>query len=155
MQLNDHLKVGSLFLERAIRYRSTKDRKWKFSADEVGTAIFAFYKIAATARKKTYVQQLKQVSPCYTCINLKEEEVSCLCEHNMEEESVEMRGESGCLDYERGPSYDKDFIEKELRNIEAFWSEEKVMRGIIDLADRLKFLAKESLKKEELKGETK
>ena len=153
MQLNDHLKVGSLFLERAIKYRSTKDRRWKFSADEVGTAIFAFYKIAATARKKTYIQRLKQISPCHTCANFKGTDThspACLYKHDMEEESIETRGELGCLDYERGPSYDKDFIEKELSNIEAFWSEEKVMRGIIDLADRLKSLAKESLK-----GETK
>ena len=62
-------------------------------------------------------------------------------------------GGSGCLDYERGPSYDKTFVERELGKIEAFWSQEKVLHGIIDLADRLKFLAKQELIKEKEKAD--
>lgn len=155
----DQLRVGALFLERSIHYRSNKKKgdakKWKFSADEVGTAIFAFYKVAATVRKNAYIQRLKEASPCYFCVNFSEPKddnlPTCTHKHNMEEEAIDVRGGSGCLDYERGPSYDKTFVERELGKIEAFWSEEKVLHGIIDLADRLKFLAKQELIKEKEK----
>lgn len=156
----DQLRVGALFLERAIHYRSgkkkTETKRWKFSADEVGTAIFAFYKVAATARKNAYIQRLKEASPCYFCVNFHEPKddqlPTCTYKHDMEEDAIGIRGGSGCLDYERGPSYDKTFVERELGEIEAFWSEEKVLRGIIDLADRLKFLAKQELIKEKEKS---
>lgn len=157
----DQLRVGALFLERSIHYRSNKkksdSKKWKFSADEVGTAIFAFYKVAASVRKSAYIKRLREASPCYFCVNFNEPVDDrlpiCTQKHNMEEDAIDVRGGLGCLDYERGPSYDKTFVERELGKIEAFWSQEKVLHGIIDLADRLKFLAKQELIKEKEKSD--
>lgn len=161
MQANqaDQLRVAGLFLERGIQHRSSKKnssdaKRWKFATDEVGTAIFAFYKVAASVRKNAYIQRLKEASPCYFCINFHESENDqppmCTRSHNMEEDSILQRGGSGCLDYERGPTYDKAFVERELGKIESFWSREKILTGIIDLANRLKVLAKEELKEKEL-----
>lgn len=160
LKQNDQLRVAALFLERAIRYRSSKKnsytaKRWKNLADEVGIAIFAFYKIAASIRKNAYIQRLKEASPCYFCINFQKsdddsESPTCVRMHNMEEDSVSLRGGLGCVDYERGPTYDKAFVEKELKGINSFWSKENVLIGIVDLADRIKLLAKEELKEGEL-----
>ena len=47
----------------------------------------------------------------------------------------------------------KNLLKMKPGKIEAFWSQEKVLHGIIDLADRLKFLAKQELIKEKEKAD--